>query len=84
MVDSGAERTMLTDLGAAVALSSVDHYKQAVADAEVLYLTGYLMLGPDSTKNMMDLIEVAKENGTKVGFDVADPFVIDIVKDGYV
>lgn len=81
LVDSGAERTMLTDLGAAVALDSVEHYKQAVADAEVLYLTGYLMLGPDSTKNMMDLIEVAKENGTKVGFDVADPFVIDIVKD---
>ena len=34
---------------------------------------------------MMDLPEVAKENGTKVGFvDVADPFVIDIVTGWYV
>ena len=81
LVDKDAERTMLTDLGAAVALDSIDHYKEAVAQAKVLYLTGYLMLGEESTQHMLNLIAVAKENGTKVGFDVADPFVIDIVKD---
>ena len=79
LVSKDAERTMMTDLGAAVQLGSVEHYKEATASAKVLYLTGYLMFG-STRDHMLDLIKTAKAAGVKIGFDVADPSVVSALK----
>ncbi len=80
LVSTDAERTMLTDLGASVQLGSVAHYKGAVGDSRILYLTGYLMFGP-TREHMLELIAEAKASGVKVGFDVADPSVVQALKE---
>ena len=80
LVSTDAERTMMTDLGAAVQLGSVEHYNDATASSKILYLTGYLMFG-STRAHMLELIEAAKSAGVKIGFDVADPSVVSALKD---
>jgi sugar/nucleoside kinase (ribokinase family) len=81
LVSPDAERTMLTDLGAAVELQSVDSFADSIRNSKVLYLTGYLLLGDPMMSRMKEAINIAKENGVTIALDVADPFVVAVTKD---
>ena len=77
LVTPDAQRTMNTFLGAAQLLdaSAIDH--EAVADAGILYLEGYLW-DPEGPRHAMEAaIDAAKSAGRKVAFTLSDTFVVD-------
>jgi len=76
MVSPDSERTMNTSLENNRKYGVSDIQEDAIRDAEYLYFTGY-MWDTDSQKTALTrAIEVAKEAGTKIIFDAADPFAV--------
>lgn len=69
------ERTMLTDLGAAVHLPTIGDFAEQVKRAKLLHLTGYLFLGGPVRDAAYEAAAVAKAAGVPISLDVADPFV---------
>ncbi len=69
------ERTMLTDLGAAVHLPTIGDFADRIRKAKLLHLTGYLFLGGPVREAAYEAAEVAKAAGVPISLDVADPFV---------
>ncbi len=78
---SDAERTMLTDLGAAVNLPGLGRFADEIRASQVLHVTGYLLLGEPMASRAMEAIAVANQAEIPVSIDVADPFVVDLVRD---
>lgn len=76
-----AERTMLTDLGAAVALDDVGDFSDALATSKIAHFTGYTFLGGPMQAVALEAVRHARESGALISIDAADPFVIDMVKD---
>ena len=77
---SDAERTLVTDLGAATGLSGVGDFKSWIEGSRLLHVTGYLFLGGPMAQTAWEAMEVAKEAGVPISVDAADPFVINSVK----
>lgn len=75
------ERTMLTDLGAAVHLPSIGDFAEQIRRARVLHLTGYLFLGGPVRDAAFEAAEVARAAGVPISLDVADPFVARTITD---
>jgi fructokinase len=69
------ERTMLTDLGAAVNLPTIGNFVDRVRKARILHLTGYLFLGGPIRDAAYEAADAAKAAGVPISLDVADPFV---------
>jgi sugar/nucleoside kinase (ribokinase family) len=77
-----AERTMLTDLGAAVGLDGLtDAFQAALQDTRIAHFTGYTLLPGPGQAVVLEAIQQARDAGALVSVDAADPFVIDLVKD---
>jgi sugar/nucleoside kinase (ribokinase family) len=76
-----AERTMLTDLGAAVGLPGLGDFDRDIRDARVFHTTGYLLLGAPMIDRALEAIAVANQEQIPVSLDVADPFVVRTVRD---
>ena len=74
-----AERTMLTDLGAAVQLPSLGGFTEIIAQSRILHLTGYLLLGEPMRSRAAEAMAAAKAAGVPVSLDAADPFVVEVV-----
>ncbi len=75
------ERTMLTDLGAAVHMDGLGDFDEDIRDAKVLHVTGYLMLGEPMASRCMEAVAVANQAEILVSVDVADPFVVNACRD---
>ena len=75
------ERTMLTDLGAAVHLPSIGQFADTIRNARLLHLTGYLFLGGPVREAAFEAIAVAEAAGVPISLDVADPFVARTIRD---
>lgn len=73
LVTPDAEKTMCTDLGAGATLDPADLHFDAIATAGVVYMEGYLVGPPDTTKTVYEAIEVARRNSTLVAFSASDP-----------
>jgi sugar/nucleoside kinase (ribokinase family) len=78
---SDAERTMLTDLGAAVHLPGLGTFDEDIREAGILHVTGYLMLGEPMASRCMEAVAIANQAEIVVSVDVADPFVVGICRD---
>ncbi|HVF37953.1 MAG TPA: adenosine kinase [Sphingomicrobium sp.] len=76
LVTPDAQRTMNTFLGAAQRLDTDSVDMDAVADAGILYLEGYLWDPADPRAAMEAAIEAAHEAGRKVAFTLSDSFCI--------
>ncbi len=76
-----AERTMLTDLGAAVHLSELGPFEEAVRTAKIAHFTGYTLLDGPTHPMVMQGMRTARDAGVKVSLDAADPFVVHAIKD---
>jgi sugar/nucleoside kinase (ribokinase family) len=74
-VTPDGDRSMNTYLGAAREFSIADLDQSEIADAQVLYIEGYLWDAPLAKEACLKAIEIAKHAGTKVAFTIADPFV---------
>ena len=71
-----AERTMLTDLGCAMDLPPEALFRDAIQSATSFLCTGYLFTGGPIGAVADEALSLAQANGTRVAFDVADPWVI--------
>ena len=76
-VTPDGQRTMNTFLGASQFLPPAALNEAAIADAEVLYLEGYLWDPQEPRAAMRRAIAAAKDHGRKVAFTLSDAFVIE-------
>jgi sugar/nucleoside kinase (ribokinase family) len=75
-VTPDGQRTMNTFLGASQFLPANALDEAAIADAEVLYLEGYLWDPEEPRAAMRRAIAAARDAGRKVAFTLSDAFVI--------
>ena len=76
-VTPDGQRTMNTYLGASQFLPAAALDEAAIANAEVLYLEGYLWDPAEPRAAMRRAIAAARGAGRKVAFTLSDAFVID-------
>lgn len=76
LVTPDGQRTMNTFLGASQNLGRAALDEALIADADILYLEGYLWNAAASRDAMADAIGMAKAAGRKVAFTLSDSFVI--------
>lgn len=77
LVTPDGQRTMNTFLGASHLLEQAMIADEWIADADILYLEGYLWDPPLSRAAMRRAIDVARAAGRKVAFTLSDAFIID-------
>ncbi|MBT3589243.1 MAG: adenosine kinase [Candidatus Marinimicrobia bacterium] len=83
LVTPDGERTMNTHLGMCREYSATDVDQDLLSKSKYLYFTGY-MWDTDAQKGAVTLaMDIAKENGITIVFDVADPFAVDRNKDEF-
>ncbi|MGW2259368.1 carbohydrate kinase family protein [Streptomyces sp. NPDC001780] len=71
LVDASAERTLLTDSGAALRLSPADWSPSLLDGAGRLHLSGYLFFTGSSRRLALVAMEAARERGVPVSVDPA-------------
>jgi sugar/nucleoside kinase (ribokinase family) len=76
LVTPDGQRTMNTFLGASQNLGRAALDAALIADADILYLEGYLWNADASREAMAEAIAMAKAAGRKVAFTLSDSFVI--------
>ncbi len=76
-----AERTMVTDLGGAMELPREALFTDVIREARLFHCTGYLFTGGPIGAVADEALDAARDAGTRVSFDVADPWVIDAFRE---
>ncbi|MCY3413350.1 MAG: adenosine kinase [Candidatus Heimdallarchaeota archaeon] len=84
LISPDAERTQNTYLGACQQYNINDIDEEKIAASEWLYFTGYMWDTNSQKEALTKAIEVAKNNDTKIVFDVADPFAVSRSKEDFV
>ena len=83
LVSSDKERTMCTRLGVCPQFSPDRVVLERVTQAHYLYFTGYMWDTPLQKNAVLSAIAAARDNGTQVVFDVADPFAVERHRDDF-
>ena len=84
LITPDGERTMNTCLGASC------HYHEgviphdAITNSKILHFTGYQWSTEHQKRAVLAAIKTAKENGTVVSFDVADPFMVRNCREDFI
>ena len=81
LITDDAQRTMLTHLGVSAELGPDDIDAAEIAQAQYIYVEGYLFTGESTRAAALKAIEVAKQLGVKVALTVSDPFLIHLFRD---
>ena len=76
-----AERTMVTDLGAAIRLPELGDFGQTIDKSRVVHFTGYTLLDDPMRQVVLEAMERSSKVGATISIDAADPFVILVIKD---
>ena len=82
-VTPDGERTMSTYLGACQALGPTDLDEQAIADAKILYLEGYLWDPAHAKDAFRKAVKVAHAAQRKVALTLSDAFCVDRYRDEF-
>lgn len=77
LVTPDAQRSMNTYLGACVNLTPDDIDPAQIADAQVVYMEGYLWDPPQAKEAFLKAAKIAHETGGKVSLSLSDPFCVD-------
>ena len=83
LVTPDAQRTMQTFLGASATLAPADVSAEAVAEARVTYLEGYMWDPPPARQACLRAAELAHEAGRKVALSLSDPLCVDRHRDEF-
>jgi sugar/nucleoside kinase (ribokinase family) len=83
LVTPDAQRTMCTYLGASVNLEPADLDLDQVAEAQVLYLEGYLWDSDAAKRAFIAAAEVMKAAGGKVALSLSDAFCVERHRDSF-
>ncbi len=70
-----AERTMITDLGAAVRLPELGSFADVLRHTRIAHFEGYSLLDGPMRQVVLEGMEVAHKAGARVSLDLSDPFV---------
>lgn len=73
MITPDAERTMNTFLGITADLSEQELFLEELAQAQYLYIEGYLVTSDTSRQAVMLAREVARKQGVKIAMTFSDP-----------
>ncbi len=73
------ERTMLTDLGAAIHLAGLGDLATHIGTSRLFHTSGYKFLGGAMRETAFQAIQIAEANNVAISFDVADPFVARMI-----
>lgn len=76
LVTPDAQRSMNTYLGACVNLTPDDVDPAMIADAQVVYLEGYLWDPPQAKEAFLKAARIAHDSGGKVALSLSDPFCV--------
>ncbi len=82
MITPDAERSMNTYLGISETLSTAELNESALADAEYLYMEGYLVTSPTGRAAAIRAREVAEQHGVKTALSFSDPGMVEFFRDG--
>ena len=82
MVTDDAERTMNTYLGITADFSAKELFIEELADAEYLYIEGYLVTSDVARQAILQAKAQAKTNGNKIAMTFSDPSMVKYFKDG--
>lgn len=77
LVTPDAQRSMNTHLGACANLTPDDVDPTMIAEAQVVYLEGYLWDPPQAKEAFLKAAKIAHENGGKVALSLSDSFCVD-------
>ncbi len=77
LVTPDYERTMNTRLGVCQEFGPEHVNHEKISEANYLYFTGYMWDTASQKEALNNAIETARKSGTKVVFDVADPFAVE-------
>lgn len=83
LVTPDGERTMNTCLGASRMYGGDIIPHEEIADSEVFHFCGYQWDTAGQKEGIKAAMATAKKAGTKVSFDIADPFVVELNKDDF-
>lgn len=81
MITPDAERTMNTYLGITTNFSVNELDANAIADAEYLFMEGFLVSSETGVEAMKKAKSIAESNGTKVSLTFSDPAMVKYFKD---
>jgi 5-methyltetrahydropteroyltriglutamate--homocysteine methyltransferase len=77
LVTPDGERTMVTYLGASVALRDTDLDFDLFTQARVVYLEGYLADAPNGYRLLRRAAELARAGGAELALSLSDPFLVE-------
>jgi len=83
LITADAQRSMLTSLGVSSCLDADDIIEAEIAQAQYVYIEGYLFAGDSTKAAALQAIALAKRNNVKVALTISDPFLIDICHDQF-
>lgn len=83
VVTPDAQRTMNTYLGACVELTPDDVDPDAIADAQVTYMEGYLWDPPQAKQAFLKAGQIAHDAGRSVALTLSDGFCVDRHRDEF-
>jgi sugar/nucleoside kinase (ribokinase family) len=81
LITPDAEKTMCTDLGAGATIDPADLHLEAIAAAAVLYMEGYLVGPPGTTRTVEEAIAAARRSATLVALSASDPAWVGLQRD---
>ncbi len=76
LITPDSERTMNTHLGMCRNFTKEDVDEDMISSARFMYFTGYLWDTESQKEAILHAVSLAEKHGTKVVFDVADPFAV--------
>lgn len=81
LITPDAQRTMLTNLGVATALTPEDINEDIIRQSQYVYIEGYLLTGDSTKAAAYHAIELAKRHNVKIAFTASDPFLVNLLRD---
>lgn len=82
LITPDAERTMNTYLGISATLDVENLNPAALADADYLYIEGYLVTSPTGRAAAIRAREIAEASGTRTALSLSDPGIVAHFRDG--
>lgn len=83
LISPGGERTLNTYLGACLELGPAHVSEQAIAEAGLVLLEGYIWDNPQGPAAAARAIQLAKKGGAKVGLTLSDSYCVDRHRDAF-
>ncbi len=83
LITPDSERSMNTFLGANRLYAQEDVSEETVANADFFHFTGYMWDTSSQQAAIQRALQIAKEHGTCVSFDLADPFAVGRYREAF-